>query len=205
MRLRRLTRVLVFIFLGGLTLPGSHCHHHHGTATKNGSPGDPAPPATSAPPVKHEGMTWTPAMYPPCSGTGIPSGPHPMNATETAMGNAINAYRTSLGLTAIPLASVAGEGVAQWHAADMASNDYVGLVGSDGEDVLHRLVCSGNSASVPGPGGTVAAGQSSDGNATLTALQADPSANAVLTLPGPFTVSTLCVGYNNGFWMIIVH
>ncbi len=49
------------------------------------------------------------------------------------------------------------------------------------------------------------AGQSASVAATLNALIADPSANAILTLPGPFAVGNVAVGYNNGFWMILIH
>ncbi len=113
------------------------------------------------------------------------------------MANAIKNYNGQLGgqpgQTAI--------GLAQWHARDMNSHDYVGLVGSDGVGFLQRWACSGGA---PQDGGVIAVGQSSDVNAVLNFLKSDPSANKVLTLGGSAN-TRVAVGYANGFWLIIVY
>ncbi len=198
MRLRRITRVLVFLVLGGLTLPGSHCHHHHNNSSSS------ATTATNDPPAQQQSVQLTVTLpVPPCNGgTGLSGGPHPQTAKETAMSNAINAYRASLGLTTLNLGHTFGEHISQWTAADMANNDYVGLVASDGEDVLQRLACSGLTWT---SGGIIVVGQSANTNATLNAMIANPGMNAILTLPGPFSTNDVNVGYNNGFWMIMLH
>ncbi len=207
MRLRRVTRVLVLLVLGGLTLPGSHCHHHHNNSSaKNGAPGHTAPPATTGPPAQSQATPYTQTTFPPCGGgTGVPrlgNGGYPQSATESALSNAIINYRISLGLSALGVGNGNGEGVAQWHAQDMANNDYVGLVGSDGEDVLQRFACTGGG---PSTGGAIAVGQSTSVNAVMAYLQSNPAANGIITSTGPPGPNTVNVGYNNGFWMILLH
>ncbi len=121
-----------------------------------------------------------------------------MNPTETAMANAINAYRTMNGLSSLTLSNGVAEGVAQWHATDMNNNNYVGQVGSDGESVSQRLACSGV---VVGPNNSVtASGQNNSVMATFAQLTNLPFGQNGLDNPG---LSQLAVGYDNGFWMII--
>ena len=50
--------------------------------------------------------------------------------------------------------------------------------------------------------GAIATGQSGNINGTLNYLKTQTGANAVLTGP---TWTTLFVGYNNGFWMILIY
>ena len=137
-----------------------------------------------------------------------------MNGNAMILANLILAYRAQA-FASLPVANTTLTGVAQWHANDMAANNYVGLVGSDGEDAFNRLVNSGGTASAYT--GIVAVGPTTDPNAAFAALQANFSSNAVLLYNATWLSPDLCcpgnttgwtqigVGYNNGYWMVIMN
>src|SRR5207244_544903 len=95
-----------------------------------------------AAPLQDAVAQW-PLPIEPNKNGGPKAGGSSMTPTEFQMVAAIRAYRISIGKSGLfggPNAGVIG--VAQWHANDMATNNYVGLVGSDGEDYLQRLANS---------------------------------------------------------------
>lgn len=117
------------------------------------------------------------------------------------MVNLINGLRVQAGLGALG-ATTTPQGVAVFHAKDMAQHNYVGFVASDGEDVFRRLTCSGGMANVST--GVIAVGGSSSPNAVFDALQNDISSkNILLGNNFFFGWTSLTVGYSGGHWMII--
>jgi uncharacterized protein YkwD len=183
-------RRVAFVLFSVILLSGSDCGSSAPTTTT---------PAVSTP------VTTLQTTPPTCGndGTGVPSGT--MSGNELTLANLINSYRTQV-INNLPFFPALNPdptcvGVAQFHAADMAAHGYVGLVASDGEDALTRIVCS-NSSLASTQTGVIAVGVSSDPNAVFAALNADLSASQILYSTPSFT--SLSVGYNSGYWMIIL-
>ena len=85
----------------------------------------------------------------------------------------------------------------------MATNNYVGLVGSDGEDPFARYVNSGGTTG--DFAGAIAVGPAATAQDAFNAMQVNPSADAVL-LSNPnifFFWTKIGVGYSNGYWMVM--
>ena len=83
----------------------------------------------------------------------------------------------------------------------MATHNYVGIVASDGEDAVQRIVCSGL---VPNAIGIVAIGYSTDPLAVYNAITQDEAA-ASLLIYSSVHYTSLSVGYSNGYWMVIIN
>ena len=156
----------------------------------------PAPARPLSAPVSI--YTQTPAT---CGGVGIGAPPGTMNANALALANLITNYRAQL-VIPLPAANAVDVGVAQWHAQDMATHNYVGLVGSDGEDPFRRMVCSG---ALGGKNtGIIAVGYSTNPQAVFDALISDFSANSLIVYSFGAQWSSIGVGYSNGYWMVIL-
>lgn len=82
----------------------------------------------------------------------------------------------------------------------MASQGYIGLVASDGEDVFRRIVCSGGPTSVQA--GVIAVGFSTHPRSIFKAVTADLGASSILY--GSTAYTSLSVGYDGGYWMIVI-
>ena len=138
------------------------------------------------------------ATSPTCGG-GPGASKGDMSGNEVTLVNLINNMRNHTGLANLPVNRTI-VGVAQYHALDMAASHQVSLVARDGEDPFRRIVCSGGAASVAT--GVVAVGRGTDPQLVFEAIQADISAFSTLYSP-TYTLS-LSVGYNDGYWMIII-
>ena len=116
-----------------------------------------------------------------------------------ALSNYINQWRTVHfgGTVMSPNAIMVG--VAQWHAEDMANNDYVGIIGSDGEDPFVRVTCSGGPKNVGE--GVIAIGYSTDPFQVFQAVISDLGCQAVID--PTFSFTTMSIGYYEGYWMIL--
>lgn len=122
-----------------------------------------------------------------------------MSGGELTLANLINNGRGAAQEPALPPSSI-NVGVAQFHAQQMAASGSFSFVGTDGEDIFRRIVCSGGIANVPT--GVIAIGYSTDPQAVFAALQNDYGAFAVMY---DFTFATnLSVGYSGGYWVIII-
>ena len=165
----RFAHLLCLSFLLVFLLSGASCD-------SGGSSPQPAPPP--APSVAF-GDTGNPNGGPAAAAAG-------MNSTASTLANLIIDYREQAGLTPVLMADDTLAGVAQWQANDMAAHSYVGLVGSDGEDVFNRLANSGYANAWAG---VIAGGGSSDPQAVFSAMQTDSSADAILLYNGSDTFS----------------
>jgi hypothetical protein len=191
LRTHRQILALAFFIACSVALGGCH---KKGSSSGSPTTGHGFPSHDSA-------ATWSASVT--CGG-GSGSAGGTQTAIENQMIAAIRQYRAGLGLSALNGAvSASAIGVAQWFADDMNTHDYVGLVGSDGEDFLHRFACSRGGTS-PINGGVIAVGQSDNIADVLAFLEGEPNANAVLTLSGGGN-TRLAVGYSNGYWMIIIY
>lgn len=82
----------------------------------------------------------------------------------------------------------------------MAAHGYVGEVGSDGEDAIQRMVCSG--AVLTKGAEVIAVGYSTDPYAVFEDINSNFAANQALYSGTAYT--NLSVGYSNGYWMIVI-
>ena len=73
------------------------------------------------------------------TGFSAPNGNRDAHSSFSPLANILITYRFDLGLSP----NAIDVGVAQGHADDMATHGYINFVGSDGEDVARRIVCSG--------------------------------------------------------------
>jgi uncharacterized protein YkwD len=127
-----------------------------------------------------------------------------MNSNAMTLAELIIDYRLNAGispaLSATSTSSGILTGVAQWHAQDMAAHAYVGLVGSDGEDVFTRLANSGYTNSYSG---VIADGYSTDPQVVFDALISNYSSDTILLFNGQ-SFANIGVGYSDGYWMVIL-
>ena len=155
-------------------------------------------PPLSAPETAY---SYTPSA---ADATGGPSAPPvSMSGNALTLANLIINYRAQAGLdsgTNLLQPNDILAGVAQWHANDMANNSYVGLVGSDGEDVYNRLTNSGYANKYAG---AIADGYSTDPQAVFNEMITNYSSNSVLLFSGQ-PLTSIGVGYSNGYWMVIL-
>ena len=92
--------------------------------------------------------------------------------------------------------------VAYYHVQDMNGNDYVGLVGSDGENITQHLACTDPNQIING--GAIVVGQSDNVTDVFTAMTSSPAATNVLSLGGSGT-TRLVVAYCNGYWCVLIY
>ena len=135
---------------------------------------------------------------PAACGGGPPATAASMNSNATVLANLINGLRVKSGQPVLTPSAI-DTGVGQWHANDMSAHSYIGLIGSDGEDVFRRITCSGGG----GDAMAIAVGYSTDPNAVFAALQQDSGARDLLVYTNFFFGSSFGIGYSNGYWMIV--
>jgi uncharacterized protein YkwD len=174
--------MLAVVFLSGSDCGGSN--HNSGPAQV----------------IQKPQVEWNVTSAATCNG-GASAPAANMNKSAQILANLIATYQGDI-VTGPP--NTTNVGVAQWHANDMATHGAVSLVGSDGEDALMRITCSGGTASTTT--GVIAVGVDTDPQAIMNALLNDINANAMIQA---FTTTngatgSIAVGYSDGYWMIIL-
>jgi uncharacterized protein YkwD len=182
---KKLSYRLCLAFITVASLSAADCG-----SSNSGSSSTPATPPLQTPVV-----SWNTETAPTCgSGTGV--APATMSGNALTLANLIATYRFNDALPANPI----NVGVAQFQAADMAKAGVVSFIGTDGEDAAQRITCSGGAASTSV--GIIAVGFSTSPQAVINALMTDPNSSQII-LDQNFS-NSISVGYDAGYWMIIL-
>jgi hypothetical protein len=181
---RRICVVMLAVFF----LSGSDCGGHNNSN-----------PATV---IQKPQVEWINKTAASCNG-GAGATPTSMKGNAQILANLIATFR---GDDVGGSTNTINVGVAQWQAKNMSANNAVSLVGSDGEDALMRITCSGGTASTTT--GVIAVGVSTNPQAVMNSLQNDINSSTMIQAFAPSTtkgtIGTISVGYDNGYWMIIL-